>query len=174
MAGPHMSYGTRLSIAHLCEIGSRIYVLISVANPKITSRSVKCVLIGYASNSKAYWCWHQESGRLIDSHDVTFVEHLSNQPCVLHQKSDEHIVPNADAGAIVSPPAQQPVVDSGALPLLEGMGTPSLPTGESTDIRLRHLTRNQVPACSWEDINDSLVHGGAIKRALREVCEAAS
>lgn len=119
-----------------------------MANPKIiTSRSVECVLIGYALNSKAYWCWHQESGQLIDSHDVTFVKPLSDQPRVLHQKSDEHIVPNADAGTIVSPPTQQPVVDSGAPPLLEGTGMPSPPTGESTDVRLRCLTRNRVPAC---------------------------
>jgi hypothetical protein len=79
-----------------------------------------------------------------------------------------------DEGAIVLPPTHQPAVDSGASPLLYGTGTPSLLTGKSMNIALRCLTRNQVPAPSQEDTNDSLVHGGATAQALREVYEAAS
>ena len=167
-------FGTCPSIAHLREIGSRAYVLISTANPKIVARSVECVLIGYASNSKAYRCWHRESGRLVDSHNVTFVEHLNDQPRVLHRKSDEHTVPDADAGDDVSPPAHQPVVDGGVPPLLDGIGTPSPLVRESTNVGPRRSTRNRVPAPSREDTNDGLVHGGAAARALKEVREAAS
>jgi hypothetical protein len=167
-------FGSHPSVAHLREIGSRAYVLVSAANPKIAARSVECVLIGYASNSKAYRCWHRESGRIVDSYHVTFVEHLNDQPRVSQRKSNEHAVPDADEGAIASPPAHQPAVDSGASPLLDGTGMPSPPTGESTNAAPRRSTRNRVPAPSREDTNDGLVHGGASARALKEVREAAS
>ena len=54
-------FGRRPSLTHLCEIGSCAYVFTTGTNPKITVRSIEFMLIRYASNTKAYQCWHQES-----------------------------------------------------------------------------------------------------------------
>jgi hypothetical protein len=149
-------------------------VFINTANPKIAARSVECVLIGYASNSKAYRCWHRESGRIVDSHHVTFIEHLNDQPRVLHKESDEHAAPEPDEGASASTPAPQLVSDDGALPPLDGTATSPSPSGKEADELPRRSTRNRVPARSWEETDDGLICGGATTRALKEVREAAS
>jgi transposase InsO family protein len=170
-------FGSRPSISHLREIGSRAYVLISAANPKIAARSVECVLVGYASNSKAYRCWHRESGRLVDSYHVTFVEHLNDQPRVSRRGPDAQAAPPADGDATASPSTVQSATDVDALvpsPPLDGAPLPPPLTDEETSDLPRRSTRNRVPAPSREDTNDGLVRGGATERALREVREAAS
>jgi hypothetical protein len=73
-------FGTKLSLSHLREIGCHTFVLISGNNPKIAARSIECVLIGYTSNAKVYRCWDRQSGRVMDTHHVRFVEHLDATP----------------------------------------------------------------------------------------------
>jgi transposase InsO family protein len=170
-------FGSPPSISHLREIGSRAFVLTSAANPKIAARSVECVLIGYASNSKAYRCWHRESGRLIDSYHVSFIEHLNDQPRASRQGPDAQAAPHADGDATASPSAVQSATDVDAsVPSspLDGAPLPPPLTDEETSDLPRRSTRNRVPAPSREDTNDGLVRGGATARALREVREAAS
>ena len=167
-------FGSRPSIAHLREIGSRAFVFINTANPKIAARSVECILIGYASNSKAYHCWHRESGRIVDSYHVTFVEHLNDQPCTLQLEQDKRVAPEVDEGASASTSTPQSVSDDGAPPLLDGTAMSPSPPGKGADELPRRSTRNRVPAPSREETNDGLIPGGATARALREVCEAAS
>jgi hypothetical protein len=42
-------------LSHLREIGCRAFVLVqNQHNPKVYSRSIECVLIGYSLDSKAY------------------------------------------------------------------------------------------------------------------------
>jgi hypothetical protein len=73
-------FGTKPSLSHLREIGCRTFVLISRNNPKIAAHSIECVLIGYTSNAKVYRCWDQQSGHIMDTHHVHFVEHLDVTP----------------------------------------------------------------------------------------------
>jgi hypothetical protein len=67
-------YGRRPSLSHLREIGCRAFALIPTNNPKISHRSVPCILIGYAPQSKAYRLWDQSSNRIFNSFHVSFIE----------------------------------------------------------------------------------------------------
>ncbi|KAF7371902.1 Integrase catalytic domain-containing protein [Mycena venus] len=62
------------NIAHLREIGCRAFVLVRGHNPKLNPRSIECVLIGYAPQSKAYRCWERSSGKIYNTIDVRFIE----------------------------------------------------------------------------------------------------
>jgi transposase InsO family protein len=62
------------SLSHLREIGCRAFALIPGNNPKLLHRSVPCVLIGYAPNSKAYRLWDPFTDRIFNSYHVTFIE----------------------------------------------------------------------------------------------------
>ncbi|THU80314.1 hypothetical protein K435DRAFT_695935, partial [Dendrothele bispora CBS 962.96] len=67
--------GRKPNLSHLCEIGCRAFVLIQhKTNPKIYECSLKCILIGYSPNSKAYICYHKPSHRVITSFHVRFIE----------------------------------------------------------------------------------------------------
>ena len=68
------------SLSHLREISCRAFALIQTHNPKVYQRSNPCILISYASNSKAYHLWDGVSGKVFNSFHVTFVEHLDNLP----------------------------------------------------------------------------------------------
>ena len=67
-------YGNKPSVSHLREIGCRAFALIPTHNPKIHHRSVPCLLIGYAPNSKAYRLWDPFSDRVFNSYHVSFIE----------------------------------------------------------------------------------------------------
>jgi transposase InsO family protein len=67
-------YGRQPSLSHLREIGCRAFALIPTNNPKISHRSVPCILIRYAPQSKAYRLWDQSSNRVFNSFHVSFIE----------------------------------------------------------------------------------------------------
>jgi hypothetical protein len=114
-------FGTCPSLSHLREIGCHAYVLISDANPKIAARSVECTLIGYASNAKAYRCWFRESGRIVESFHVTFVEHINRQTPELSPSVGMNTAPNTGENVAALPPA-------------DGMALLSEPSGMGMDV----------------------------------------
>ncbi len=68
-------YGKKPDMSHMREIGCKAFVLIqNKHNPKIYDKSLECVLIGYASNAKAYLCYHKASHKVITSFHVRFKE----------------------------------------------------------------------------------------------------
>jgi len=67
--------GKKPDLLHLREIGCRAFVLVqNHHNPKVYSRSVECVLIGYSLDSKSYCCYHRESHKVFVSYHVSFIE----------------------------------------------------------------------------------------------------
>ena len=67
--------GIKPNLSHLREIGACAFVLVlNQHNPKLYQCSVKCVLIGYEANSKAYRCYHQASHKVFSLYHVTFIE----------------------------------------------------------------------------------------------------
>ena len=68
-------HGKIPSLYYLCEIGCRAYALIATHNPKINHRSIPCILIGYAPNSKAYRLWDPTTNHIFDSFHILFIEH---------------------------------------------------------------------------------------------------
>ena len=61
-------------LLHLHEIGCQAYALTLTHNPKLFQRSVPCILIGYAPNSKAYRLWDPVTDRVFNSFHVSFIE----------------------------------------------------------------------------------------------------
>ncbi|KAG2059354.1 hypothetical protein BDR06DRAFT_840019, partial [Suillus hirtellus] len=61
------------NLSHLHEIECCAFVLVqNWYNPKIFNYSIKCVLIGYSLDSKAYCCYHHESHQVSISYHVSF------------------------------------------------------------------------------------------------------
>ena len=140
---PHkLWFGTRPSLMHLHEIGCHAYVFINTANPKITAKSIECTLVGYASNAKAYRCWHQESGQIVDSHHNTFIEHLNDQPCVPRTSIDADAMPSVEEGVTAPTPVPPAAGDNTMLPPLDGTALPLAPTHVGLDEQPRRSTRN--------------------------------
>jgi transposase InsO family protein len=80
---PHeLWYGKKPDLSHLREIACRAFALIPTHNPKLHHRSVPCILIGYAPNSKAYRLWDRSSNRVFNSYHVTFIESRDLPPNV--------------------------------------------------------------------------------------------
>ena len=52
-------------------------------NGKLSPRAVKCMFLGYASESKGYRMWCPESKKVIQSRDVTF-----NETAMLSSRKD--------------------------------------------------------------------------------------
>lgn len=52
--------------------------------PKIYSRSVECVLVGYSTHSKAYRCYNRLTKQILISRNVTFIESQDSIPRPLH------------------------------------------------------------------------------------------
>ena len=154
-------FGRHPSLTHLHEIGSHAYVFTTGTNPKIAVRSIKFTLIRYTSNAKAYQCWHRESGRIIDSFHVTFIEHLNDQPHSFQPSTDTTVEPNVEEG--VTAPSD-----------MEGTAEPPASTHVGEDKLPRRSARNRVPALSKVIANDGLAFGGATAHALEQVREAAS
>ena len=167
-------FGTHPSLTHLREIGCWAYVLINGNNPKITAKSVECVLVGYASNAKAYHCWHRERRWIVDSYHVTFVEHLNNQPRTLLPGTDASMAPCAEE-SVPTPTSPPQLTDSSAnSPSLDGTALPPMPTCTGMTEAPRQSTWNRVPAPSREETNDGLCHGRETAQALEQVREASS
>ncbi|KAJ3568720.1 hypothetical protein NP233_g5535 [Leucocoprinus birnbaumii] len=71
-------------LSHLREIGARAFTLIlNKHNPKIQPRSIECVLIGYADDSKAYRLYHRQTHKVITSFHVQFIESIDSEPRTL-------------------------------------------------------------------------------------------
>ena len=143
MAELPMNYGLALALpSHLREIGCRAYVLNSTANPKIAVKSVECMLVGYLLNAKSYQCWHRESGRIVDSHHVTFVEHLNDQPQVSCAGTDAVTTPHAGEDVTASIFASQMTGDDSISLSLGGTALPLAPSHARLDEQPRRSTRN--------------------------------
>src|SRR6266481_9171351 len=101
-----MYYGQKPDLSHLCKIGCKAFVLIqSKDQPKIYNRSVECVLVRYSAKSKAFRCWNKQTGCIIVSRNVHFIETKDTKSCPLHYKhstlgvdsedeDDEHPIPS--------------------------------------------------------------------------------
>jgi hypothetical protein len=78
-------YSKTPDLTHLHEIGCHAFVLIqNHHNPKINNRSVKCVLISYSMDSKAYWCYHHASHKVCVSYHISFIESHNSVDTPLH------------------------------------------------------------------------------------------
>ena len=159
-------FGTRPSLSHLCKIGCRAYVLVNGNNLKIAAKSVECVLVGYASNAKAYHCWHRESRRIVDSYHVTFVEHLNDHPQMSLPGTNAVVVPDAGESVTTLDPMPQLTDSSSDSPSLDGIASLPVPPGMEMTELPRRLTRERVPALSQEETYDGLHHGRKSLRAL--------
>jgi transposase InsO family protein len=167
-------FGNPPSLSHLREIGCRAFVFIHGTNPKIAARSVEGILIGYATNAKAYRCWFRESGRVIDSFHVSFIEHLDSRPTPSPLAPDTDSVPHAGETVAAFPPAPPPANDGDSSTSVDGLATLPSPIGKGTDDAPRRSARGRVPAPSREESNDGLIRGKAASRALNQVRESAS
>ena len=79
---PHELWmGQKPNLVHLRELGCHAFVLIqNHHNTKIYEQSIKCVLVGYLLNSKAYRCYDLAMGRIVISWNVKFIEHKDDIP----------------------------------------------------------------------------------------------
>jgi transposase InsO family protein len=169
-------FGTPPSLSHLHEIGCRAFVFVQGAHPKIAARSVEGVLIGYASNAKAYRCWFRDSGRIIDSFHVSFIEHLDQQPSVSSVGTGMNVAPLAEESVAAPPLANQSANDDMSSSPLDGAASPPAHTDTGTDNLPRRSARigGQVPAPSREESNDGTVRGTAATRDPDQVRDATS
>ena len=167
-------FGTRPSLSHLREIGCQAYVLVNGNNPKIAAKSVECVLVSYASNAKAYRCWHRESRQIVDSYHVTFVEHLNDHPRMSLPGTNAVVAPDAGESVMTPDPVPQLTDGSSDSPSLDGIASLPVPSGMEMTKLPRQSTRERVPALSWEETDDGLCHRRKSLRALEQVREASS
>ena len=63
------------SVAHLRVFGCLAYALVpEQQRRKLDDKVVKCIFVGYSSESKGYRLYHQQTKRILVSRDVVFVE----------------------------------------------------------------------------------------------------
>ncbi|HEV7736056.1 MAG TPA: reverse transcriptase domain-containing protein, partial [Chlamydiales bacterium] len=76
-----MWHDRKPDLSHMREIGCQVFVLKNDASktPKIYSRSIECILIGYAKNSKAYRCYDPITRKIHISRNVRFIETLDQE-----------------------------------------------------------------------------------------------
>ncbi|HEV7737689.1 MAG TPA: reverse transcriptase domain-containing protein, partial [Chlamydiales bacterium] len=76
-----MWHNKKPDLSHMREIGCQAFVLKNDLSktPKIYSRSIECVLIGYADNSKAYRCYDPIARKIHISRNVRFIESLDQE-----------------------------------------------------------------------------------------------
>ncbi|GKD41947.1 ribonuclease H-like domain-containing protein [Tanacetum coccineum] len=70
----YLVYGREPNLSHLRSFGCLCYAGIVKESDKFSSRSEKCVLIGYAGGKKAYKLFSLESRNVLYSRDVKFYE----------------------------------------------------------------------------------------------------
>jgi hypothetical protein len=80
--------GTKPEIDHLHVFGCDAYALIKDHHPKFHPKAEKCILVGYAENSKAYHLWNNKKQRIIVSYDVKFNEPKVNVPSTIIQETN--------------------------------------------------------------------------------------
>ena len=68
-------HGRKPSIGHLRVFGCLAYALVPVKQcQKLDDKAVKCIFVGYSSESKGYRLYHPQSKHILISWDVVFVE----------------------------------------------------------------------------------------------------
>ena len=68
-------HGHKPSISHLRVFGCLAYALMpKQQRKKLDDKAVKCILVGYSSESKGYCLYHPLSKRILGSCDIVFVE----------------------------------------------------------------------------------------------------
>jgi len=82
--------GNPVDYSNLRIFGCPVYA--HVNDGKLAPRAIKCMFMGYASESKGYHMWCPESKKVIQSRDVTF-----NETIMLPSGKDS-VVPSTDAG----------------------------------------------------------------------------
>ena len=74
------------------EIGCKAFVFILAGhNPKVYARSIECILIGYAKNSKAYRCYERATGKIYETYHVKFCKSHKDSPAPTHSTSDTNV-----------------------------------------------------------------------------------
>ena len=68
-------HGRKPFVAHLHVFGCLAYALVPVQHRrKLDDKVVKCIFVGYSSESKGYMLYHPQTKRILVSRDVVFVE----------------------------------------------------------------------------------------------------
>ena len=68
-------HGRKPSIGHLRVFGCLAYALVLVQQRQtLDDKAVKCIFVGYNSESKGYRLYHPQSNHILISRDVVFVE----------------------------------------------------------------------------------------------------
>ena len=105
---------------------------------------------------------------------MTFVEHLHNQPRVSRTGTDVSAMSHVGEDVTASTSASQTAGDGSISSPLGGTAPPLAPPRARLDEQPQRSTQNRVPALSWGDTNDGLLHGRTTTRALEQVREASS
>src|SRR5882724_12240021 len=89
-------YGQKPDLSHLRKLECKAFILIQYGDhPKIYSRSVKCMLVGYSPNSKAFRCWNKQTRCITVSGNIYLIELKDTRPHTLYP---EYILPDSDLG----------------------------------------------------------------------------
>jgi hypothetical protein len=68
-------HGCTPDLSYLREPGCWAFVLIlNKNNPKIYKRSIECILLGYNTDSKTYWCYDPKTKQIYTSYHINFLE----------------------------------------------------------------------------------------------------
>ena len=137
-------HGKLPSLSHLREIGCRAYALIPTHNPKVYHRSIPCILIGYAPNSKAYRLWDPTTNRIFDSFHVSFIEH--RQSASLSSSTPTSPIPQDPKLSPPSLPSPPSTTASSSLPQNSPSTPFTIPTPPSTSST--SLTNPSTPQVS--------------------------
>ena len=105
---------------------------------------------------------------------MTFVEHLHDQPHISRTGTDVSVMPHVGEDVTALTSASQMAGDGSISLPLGGTAPPLAPPRARLDEQPQRSTQNRVPALSWGDTNNGLLHGRTTTRALEQVCEASS
>ena len=131
-----MWYGEKPDLSHLKELGCHAWVLKQTENPKIYSRSIECVLVGYSASSKAYRCLDRSTRNILVSRDVSFAESLDSLERLLNPglvidnpspgtaPAESHTTPSSESTSIQKSTRSHVLTEKGAAQL----NTPSIST----------------------------------------------